>query len=174
METPRAIGLRGVFVFKEFTKNMKPIETAGAVKVIFRFFNTVLDEDYVESMWAQIVNQEQGLYQLDNIPFFVTGYALGDVVLVEEEEGELVVKDLVVESGNTTLHIIAMQADVAGSIQQALEKLGCSWEGSHLPGYFSVNVPQTVKYAPIKRYLKQAEKQGALGFREACLVHNTR
>lgn len=152
---------------------MSLIETTTAVKVVFRFFNTVLDEEYVESMWAQVVAQEQGHYRLDNIPFFVTSYALGDVVLAEDEDGELVVQGLVEESGNTTVQIVVMQADTSGSIQQRLEELGCSWERSHLPDYFSFNVPSKVRYSPIKRYLKKAEKRGLLGFREACLAHTT-
>lgn len=153
--------------------DMTSIEPAS-VKVVFRFFNTVLDEDYAESLWAQVVDQEQGLYRLDNVPFFVTSYALGDIVLAEMEEGQLIVKGLEEESGNTTLQIMMMQADMKSDVQQALEKLGCDWEESHLPGYFSVNVPQIVKYAPIKRYLKQVKKQSVVIFREACLAHSAR
>lgn len=150
---------------------MSSRDAKPARKLIFRFFNTVLDKDYVESVWAQTVDEEQGVYQLDNIPFFVTSYALGDIVLAEDEDGELVVKGLVEESGNTTLQIIAMQADVV-DIQQALQELGCSWEESHLADYFSVNVPSVARYAPIKKYLRKAEKQGLLSFREACLAHS--
>ncbi|WP_426492103.1 DUF4265 domain-containing protein [Hymenobacter sp. 102] len=146
----------------------------ASVKVVFHFFNTVLDEDYVESLWAEVVDQNQGLYRLDNVPFFVTSYSLGDIVLAEMEEGQLVVKGLEEESGNTTLQIMLLQADMRSKVQQALEKLGCDWEESHLPGYFSVNVPKTVGYAPIKRYLKQAEKQSIVSFREACLAHSVR
>lgn len=122
----------------------------ASVKVVFRFFNTVLDEDYVESLWAEVVDQEKGLYRLDNVPFFVTSYSLGDIVLAEMEEGQLVVKGLKEESGNTTLQIMLLQADMKCAVQQTLEKLGCDWEESHLPGYFSVNVPQTVGYAVFK------------------------
>lgn len=146
----------------------------SSVKVVFRFFNTVLDEDYAESMWAQVIDQEQGLYQLDNVPFFVTSYSLGDIVLVETEDEQLIVKGLEKESGNSTLQIMMMQADMKSAVQQALEKLGCDWEESHLPDYFSVNVPSAITYAPVSRYLKKAKKQGLLAYREACLAHSTK
>ncbi|WP_460611749.1 DUF4265 domain-containing protein [Hymenobacter seoulensis] len=140
-------------------------------KIHFRFFNTVLDTDYVESCWSIIVDQQQGWYKLDNIPFFLTSYALGDVVYAEDEAGQLVVKNLVEESGNSTLQIVCYQSSQTASIQQELERLGCSWEGSHLPNYFSVNVPAELSYLPIKSYLKKAEKQKLLSYREACLAH---
>jgi len=44
-------------------------------KVYFEFFNDILDEDYVESVWATVVNKKEGHYQLKNIPFFVKSYS---------------------------------------------------------------------------------------------------
>lgn len=151
---------------------MGSVDLRHAVKVVFQFYNTVLDEDYVESVWANVVDKEQGTYQLNNIPFFVTSYSLGDVVLAENEGGELVVKDLVEESGNSTIQIIMMQSDAKATIQQALEKLGCSWEESHLPDYFTINVPEELEYAPIKKYLQKQELKKIIGYREACLAHS--
>ena len=140
-------------------------------KIHFRFYNTVLDIDYVESLWFIIVDQKQGWYKLDNIPFFLTSYAVGDIVYAEMEDGQLLVKDVVQESGNSTLQIICYQPSQTALIQQKLEALGCSWEESHLPDYFSVNVPSEVTYKPIKSYLKKAEKQKLLSYKEACLAH---
>jgi hypothetical protein len=39
------------------------------VKILFRFYSDVLEEETVETMWAVIMDQEKGLYKLDSIPF---------------------------------------------------------------------------------------------------------
>jgi hypothetical protein len=39
------------------------------VKILFRFYSDVLDEETVETMWASIIDKNKGLYKLDNIPF---------------------------------------------------------------------------------------------------------
>jgi hypothetical protein len=40
------------------------------VKISLRFYNDVLDKWTVGAMWAQIVDVDQDLYKLDNIPFY--------------------------------------------------------------------------------------------------------
>ncbi|GAA4314839.1 DUF4265 domain-containing protein [Nibribacter koreensis] len=146
-------------------------ETEGLVKVFFEFYNEILEEDYVESLWASIENEEEGEYRLKNIPFFVTSYASEDVVLAEVENGRLVVKGLIKESGNSTLQIMCLKKEMAQSIQKKLEGFGCAWEGSHLPGYFSVDVPANIDYQPIKKYLDELEMAEVIGYAEACLAH---
>ncbi|GAA4024319.1 DUF4265 domain-containing protein [Hymenobacter glaciei] len=141
------------------------------VKVFFDFFNTVLDEDYSESLCAAVVDEQKGYYALDNIPFFVESYSYKDVVYAIPEDGRLLVQDLIEESGHSTLQIISFKSDRISAVQKHLQTLGCSWEGSHLPNYFSVDVPAQVKYGPIKSYLKRQEKQEVLAYREACLAH---
>jgi len=146
-------------------------ESKEYTKVYFEFFNDILEEDYVESVWAAIVNEKEGHYKLKNIPFFVKGYASEDTVYAELEEERLIVKGLVEESGSSTIQIICFKEENAGEIQKRLEELGCAWEGSHLPGYFSVDVSVDLDYEPIREYLSEQEKKEILGYREACLAH---
>jgi hypothetical protein len=141
------------------------------VKVYFDFFNTVLDEDYTESLWAIIIDEKKGYYALDNIPFFVESYSYKDVVYAVPDAGRLLVQDLIEESGHSTLQIISFKPDHKSEVQQHLESLGCSWEGSHLPNYFSVDAPAQIEYGPIKAYLTSQEEQEILAYREACLAH---
>ncbi|WP_073111267.1 DUF4265 domain-containing protein [Hymenobacter daecheongensis] len=133
----------------------------------------MLDEDYTESLWAQVVNAEEGKYRLDNIPFFVKSYALADIVYAQLQNEELVVQGLVAESGNSTLQIIFFKEKLIHQVQNKLESMGCDWEGSHLPDYFSVNIPKQLVYKPIERYLQELEKQEVLSYREACLAHGS-
>ena len=141
------------------------------VKVLFYFFNDVLDEDYVESLWATIVDDKKGWYRLSNVPFFVTGYALNDIVYAVEENDSLVVQALVKESGNSTIQLIFFKGADKNNIQQELESLGCGWEGSHLPDYISIDVPVEVSYASVHQYLEKVAGDGDADYREACLAH---
>ena len=50
------------------------------VKILFRFYSDVLEEETVETMWATIVDKENGLYKIDNIPFYVPLLASDDIV----------------------------------------------------------------------------------------------
>ena len=141
------------------------------VKVYFDFFNTVLNEDYTESLWAIVVDESKGYYALDNIPFFVESYSYKDVVYAILENGRLTVQDLIEESGHSTLQIILFKPEHEPEVQQRLEILGCSWEGSHLPDYFSVDVPAQIEYSLISTYLESQAEQEVLAYREACLAH---
>lgn len=146
-------------------------ESEDYTKVYFEFFNDVLDEEYVESVWATIVDKAEGLYKLDNIPFFVTGYSSGDIIYAELEHDRLIVKSLVKESGNTTLQVYCFKEEHVEIVRKKLEAYGCAWEGSHLPRYFSVDVPASIAYQPIREYLTEQGEQEALDYREACLAH---
>jgi hypothetical protein len=147
------------------------MKTDDHEKVYFEFYNDVLEEDYVESLWATVIDREKGYYKLDNIPFFVTGYSSDDIVYAEIEDDRLVVKELIEESGNSTLQIICFQQERVQSIRNELKSMGCESEGSHLPGYFSVEIPAETDYKKIKEYLINLEEQEILSYREACLAH---
>ncbi|PVY40264.1 uncharacterized protein DUF4265 [Pontibacter virosus] len=143
-------------------------------KIVFKFWNDILDEDYVEGVWAETVDEEKGHYKIDNIPFFVTSYSVGDIVQVEEEYEELVVKDLVEPSENSTLNIKFSKGADKDETLEKLVSYGCNYESMEnlIPGYYSVNVPSSVSYQPVYKFLKELEIREQLGFREACLCHN--
>lgn len=143
-------------------------------KIIFRFWNDILDEDYIEGVWAELVDEEKGHYKIDNIPFFVTSYSNGDIVKVEKESDELVVKELVEPSGNSTLNIKFFKGADKEDTLEKLISYGCEYENMEdvITGYYSVNVPASVSYQPLYELLNELESREQLGFREACLCHN--
>jgi hypothetical protein len=82
------------------------------VKILFRFFNEVLDEWTVETLWADIVDSEKGLYKLDNIPFYAP-VASDDIVYAEydETQKQLTYRETVEHSGNSTVQVVIMNAE---------------------------------------------------------------
>jgi hypothetical protein len=91
-------------------------ELLQRVKVHFDFFNTVLDEDYSESLWAIIVDEKRGYYALDNIPFFLESYSYKDVVHAIPDNGRLLVQNLIEESGHSTLQIISFKPECKAAV----------------------------------------------------------
>ena len=47
-------------------------------KVLFRYHSNVLDETTVETMWAIKVDEKNGIYKLDSIPFYGPQIATDD------------------------------------------------------------------------------------------------
>jgi hypothetical protein len=144
-------------------------------KITFEFFNEILERDEVETMQAKAMDEQKGTFQLAEIPFFVKGFALEDIVLAVEEKGLLKVKELVQESGNSTINVILLKGRNKGRILHELSGLGCTWKGMEqvVPGYYAVNVPGDAGYKPVLQFLKTERKEGILDFREACLRHSS-
>lgn len=123
----------------------------------------------VESVW--VLKEENG-YRVKNIPFFIPNIAYDDIIIVEEEDGELFFDDIVMEFGNSTLQVIIYNENDIEEIIKKIENFDCGWEGSHLKGYISVNVPKGINYLPIKDFLDKELESEKLDYKEACMVHN--
>ncbi|MGH2666304.1 DUF4265 domain-containing protein [Flavobacterium sp.] len=137
-------------------------------KVKFVYYD-IEDNLAIESVWAL---REGDCYRIKNIPFFAPNIAYDDLITVEEDEDELFFDDIVEESGNSTLQIIIFNENDINDITKKIEDFECGWEGSHLKGYISINVPKKVKYSPIKEFLESKSKEKKLDYKEACLAHN--
>ncbi|SPP99998.1 conserved hypothetical protein [Candidatus Sulfobium mesophilum] len=122
----------------------------------------------MESVWATSVG---AYYKIDNIPFFAPNIALGDLVSVEEDEGELHFDRLIEPSGHSTIQMIFFNESDVVRIAKVLEGFGCTWEGSHIRSLISVNVPKEVNYISVRNYLEIGEKEGRWSYKEACLAH---
>ena len=55
------------------------------------------------------------------------------------------------------------------SIGEKLVDLGCDWEGSHLKGYISIDVPKEINYLKIKAYLEKGFLEKKWDYKESCL-----
>jgi hypothetical protein len=127
------------------------------------FFNEEKKE--YESIWS--IKQKDDLYKIDNIPFYVKNIALNDIVSAYFENDFFYFKELIQESGHSTIQIIFFESEVIESIVQDLKQMGCQLEGSDLPRYYSMDVPFQLDYSNISKYLLEKEEADLLSFREA-------
>lgn len=121
----------------------------------------------LESMW--VFSTQLG-YKIDNIPFYVKGFAYGDIVSAKELEGELYANELVKESGHSTIRILFNSIEEVSGVREYLKNLGCESEISDLPILVAVDIPPSVAYNNIKTYLDIGEEKDLWSYQEACIA----
>lgn len=142
----------------------------NSVKVLFKFYSNVLDEWIIETMWAEIVDMEKGLYRIDNIPFYAS-IAADDIVVAEYDEDEQMVtcRKIVEYSGNSTVQVVLLDKSIAtNDIRDIFSSLGCETEKLN-EGYFVINVPADQDYMLIKRELSKLQDQEIIDYAEPWL-----
>lgn len=82
----------------------------NSVKVLFRYHSSVLDKWTVETMWAEIIDADKGIYKLDNIPFYGPLVESDDIIFAEYDQDEqmLTNKKTIENSGNSIVTVIIM------------------------------------------------------------------
>ena len=55
----------------------------GFTKIVFRFHSEVIDQEMVETLWAEIIDEESGRYRIDSVPFYIPFIATDDIVAAE-------------------------------------------------------------------------------------------
>lgn len=140
--------------------------TTERLKLRFPFENS---EGVGETETLGVIKRDEG-YELDNIPFYVTGLAVGDLVSARHDaDGVLWYSELLKPSGHSTIQLwFDRQGDVA-SVRAALRQMGCDSEVSDLPQLVAVNVPRDVSYADVRAFLERGERSGQFEYQEACL-----
>ncbi|RZJ64854.1 MAG: DUF4265 domain-containing protein, partial [Flavobacterium sp.] len=98
-------------------------------------------------------------------------YSWGDVVKVENRNGELYVIALVTESGHSTVQIIFFDRSVIESTKAQLQEMGCEYEVSDLSFLISLDIPPKVDYKSVRIFLDDGAQKEFWSFREACLAH---
>jgi hypothetical protein len=143
----------------------------NSVKILFRYYSSVLDEWTVETMWADVVDAKQGLYKLDSIPFYGPLVASDDIIFAEydEDEERLTYRETIKNSGNSIITVVIMDETYdINSIQDIFKDMGCLSEKVN-NAYFSMEVLAGKNYRPIKEKLDELEDKGIIGYAEPCL-----
>src|SRR5688572_10023211 len=121
-----------------------------------------------ESLWAKRIGQD--LFQLDNIPFYAFGVALGDVVRackLSSDTYEFI--EVTQPSGNSTLRLLCRNVDETESIRDEFRAKGCESEGSGIPGLIAVNVPAAVARTKVWPVVEKGAAKGRWGYEEASI-----
>jgi hypothetical protein len=144
------------------------------VKILFRFYSDVLEQDMEETMWADVLNANLGHYKLDSIPFYVPYIATDDVVYAEynDEEEMLLYQETIQASGNSTIWVvITSEKTNAEEIREAFYNMDCLNDAiSDL--FFAMEVKAETNYLVIKNKLNELKAQGIIDYMEACLSVN--
>ncbi|MCP9620805.1 DUF4265 domain-containing protein [Nocardia otitidiscaviarum] len=149
------------------------------VKVVFR-----LPQDEggwppagAESMWANRRNGD--CVELNNIPFFVRGFASGDVVRVAaDDDGVLWVEEVVEYSDNCTIRIIPIGGggEVAArqAVLDAFAPLGVEGEGLAQFNLVALHVPASADLHAVKRLVVVGEEEGRWHYEEGSVTDEWR
>jgi hypothetical protein len=120
-----------------------------------------------ESLWVRPLGE--GLFQVDNIPFFAWDIALEDVVAADPEESVWRFRQIVRRSGHATLRLIIYDVAEVPAVIERFTRMGCLGERSHIPGLVALDVPPSTPWAEVKRLLVEGEANELWGYEEACL-----
>src|SRR4030095_14009042 len=154
------------------TQNMEKSD-GRYVKILFRFYSKVLEKWTEETMWAETIDADKGLYKIDSIPFYAS-IASNDIVFAEYDQSEemLTYRETVVFSGNSTIQVVIMDnAVVTNDIRDIFNALGCHSEKLK-EGYFALEIPANTDYKPIKQKLIEMFAKGIIDFAEPVLSKN--
>ena len=146
------------------------------VKILYRFYSNVLDEETVKTMWATIVDKDNGLYKLDSISFYATSIASEDIIFAEYDEQEqmLTYRETIEYSGNSTIQVVLLDTtkDI-NQIREIFHEMGFSLAKVN-DSYFSMEIPSTVDYKHIRKKLNKFETNEAISYAEPCLAEGHR
>jgi Domain of unknown function (DUF4265) len=113
----------------------------------------------------------EGLYLLENSPFYVYGISYQDVAAASECDGQLKATGVVRRGGHSTYRVRLKETATTKQFQRAwsrLEHLGCTYEESlaNATPLFSIDVPPGVDVNLAYQELEAAEEDGIWEFEE--------
>ncbi|PWB22782.1 DUF4265 domain-containing protein [Flavobacterium sp. HTF] len=145
-------------------------------KILFKYYSDYLDEVVSETMWAEIIDLEKGLYKLDNIPFFGPLIATDDIFYAEYDEIEkkLMHKKTIQNSGNSIVQIAILEKGFdKGIIHEKLKLINCITEELN-DTFFAAEIGKEVDYSLVRSLLTEYESQEIIEYAEPCLSEKHR
>ena len=144
-------------------------ELSNKYKILFRLEQ---DEDGYppadwESLW--VTQHGQDTFIIDNIPFYICGISVGDLVKVRDVQGELHFEEVVHYSGHGTVRIIIYDTSEVQAVREELKQLGCLSELSHVPGLIAIDLPPEAALNKLCKFLESGEELGRFDYEEAAV-----
>ncbi|MCD9573922.1 DUF4265 domain-containing protein [Flavobacterium soyae] len=140
-------------------------------KILFKYYSDYLEDTVSETMWAEIIDLDKGLFKLDNIPFFGPLIATDDLFYAEFDENEkhLVYRETIENSGNSIVQVIILEKGFDKEIiREKLRAINCLSEGLN-DNFISVEVVRDVDYSIVRSVLNEYESQEIIQYAEPCL-----
>jgi hypothetical protein len=142
------------------------------VKVLFHLEPGDGRGSATETLWAERIDHRR--FRLRNVPFFVFGVSVEDVVLARtSEDGVIEFEAVSIHSGHSTYRIMMSATASLAVVQQkwqGLEQLGCTYEQG--PGSLrAVDVPPRADIHEVYKWLEQGEHEGVWEFEEGHCGH---
>lgn len=100
-----------------------------------------------ESVWAR--RRPGGVFEIENIPFFVKRVSCGDLVAARLEGDEHVFVGLVESRRHTTVRVICRDAGDIPELRRKLRELDCESELATALNLFALDVPPEVDYRAV-------------------------
>ena len=141
------------------------------VKILLRYYSSLLDEETVETLWANVVDEAKGHYKIDNIPFYGPLLASDDIVWAEYDDVEqmLTYRETITSSGNSVIQVVILNESIEmDEIRNEFKGMGCPSEKFN-EGYFVMEIPFNLDYKPIKGKLDQLRSKNFIDYAEPCL-----
>ncbi|UWY27176.1 DUF4265 domain-containing protein [Flavobacterium sp. TR2] len=145
-------------------------------KILFKYYSDYLDEVVSETMWAEIIDLEKGLFKLDNIPFFGPLIATDDIFYAEydEDEERFMHRKTIQNSGNSIIQVAVLEKGFDKEIiREKLKALNCLSEGLN-ETFFAAEIAKDVDYSLVRSLLNEYESQEIIEFAEPCLSEKHR
>jgi len=140
-------------------------------KILFKYYSNILDELTVETMWAKVIDKNNGIYKLDSIPFYGPSIATDDEFYAEFDNSEnmLTYRKTTKFSGNSIILVVIMKKGFDKEIiRDKFKKLNCMSEGLN-NSYFSLEIVREIDYSEIDNILKEYANCGIIDYAEPCL-----
>jgi hypothetical protein len=123
-----------------------------------------------ERVWAKTTATPDHL-EVQNIPFFVLGVSLGDVIRTkpDQQNRQLVFDGLVRHCGHSTIRILLRDKSPENrhSVLEMLRAAGCTWEFTNIDFHFAADVPEDVDYRSLRQTLIDLISAGSIEVEEA-------
>jgi hypothetical protein len=145
-------------------------------KIVFKYFSEYLKETVIETMWAEIIDLEKGLFKLDNIPFFGPLVATDDLFYAQynETENRLEYKETIETSGNSIVQILILEEGFDKEIiRDKLKAINCLSEALN-DTFLAAEIARDIDYSIVKSVLKDYESNSIIDFAEPCLSEKHR
>jgi hypothetical protein len=150
-----------------------PKQEEQCVKVVF---NLPKNDGPVatESLWAEPLGAN--VYRLRNVPFYLYGFSEQDVVRAEENDGRLVVTDIVDRGGHSTYRIFLPEETSEERFSKdwlRLGELGCTYERA-TRRLVAIDVPAHADVYAVYEALENGERNHFWEFEEGHCGHPLR